>query len=157
MSARLLNLSLVILLLATAAFLIDVISPYTPTPTASSVAKVAFVLLFLLQARHSVNWSECFGAELRVTQLNVCSATGSTYVNCDDLLSPLLDLPATKIVANSEYCRKASSNVVEEQLREGFRFVTATFCVAVSGSGNQKWRRQWMLQQYLFYVWLWAL
>jgi hypothetical protein len=68
MSARLLNLSLVILLLATAAFLIDVLSPYTPTPTASSIAKIAFVLLCLLQATFSLNWFECFGVQLRLTR-----------------------------------------------------------------------------------------
>jgi hypothetical protein len=67
MSARLLNLSLAILLLATAAFLINVLSPYTPTPTASSVGKVAFLFLCLLQATFAVIWVPCFGAQLQVT------------------------------------------------------------------------------------------
>jgi hypothetical protein len=34
-----------------------------------------------------------------------CSATGSAYTNRDDLLSPLLDLPTTKVAANSEYAK----------------------------------------------------
>jgi hypothetical protein len=63
MSGRLLTLSIVILVLATSAFVIDVISPYTPTPTA---VKVVFVLLCVLQATLFVRWSRYLGVELRV-------------------------------------------------------------------------------------------
>ena len=63
MSARLLNLALVILLLAAAAFVIDVLSPYTPTPTAASAARVVFVLFCLLHAMFTVKWTQCFGVE----------------------------------------------------------------------------------------------
>ena len=54
-----------------AAFLIDVLSPYTPTPTASFVAKIALVLLGLLQAKFSVKWFPCFGVQLRVIRPTV--------------------------------------------------------------------------------------
>ena len=68
MSARLLTLSLVILLLAMGAFVVDVLSPYTPTPTASAVKVVFVVFLCVLQATLFVSWSRYLGAELPVAR-----------------------------------------------------------------------------------------
>jgi hypothetical protein len=68
MSVRLLTLSLVILLLAMGAFVIDVLSPYTPTPTASAIKVVFVVFLCVLRATLFVSWSRYLGVGLPVAR-----------------------------------------------------------------------------------------
>jgi hypothetical protein len=67
MSTLLLNVALAILLLAAAAFVMDVLSPFTPTPTASLITKLMIVVFCILKATLWIDWSRSLDPELCVT------------------------------------------------------------------------------------------